>query len=92
MEQTLSLYEPNGVAEQTFDLCHLAEAFIASRDVARASRMTYKRALKAFFDWLSASGRADRINKLTRFDILAYKEELGRTKSPDRWQLREGRH
>jgi integrase/recombinase XerC/integrase/recombinase XerD len=43
--------------------------------------MTYRRALKAFFNWISSSGRADRINKLTRFDMLAYKEDLGRTKS-----------
>jgi integrase/recombinase XerD len=73
--------ETNHISKHAVDLCHLADAFIASRDIVLVSRMTYRRALKAFFDWISSSGRADRISELTRFDVLAYKEELGRTKS-----------
>jgi len=64
------------------DLCRLAEAFIASRDVTQSSRLTYRRALKAFFDWLSRTGCSDRIKRLNRFDILGYKDEIGRTKRP----------
>jgi len=64
------------------DLCRLADAFIASRDVTQSSRQTYRRALKAFFDWLSTTGRADRLDRISRFDLLAYKDELGRTKRP----------
>jgi len=81
MELNLTRCETTHIVEQSADLCCLADAFIASRDVVHASRMTYRRALKAFFEWISSSGRGERINQLTRFDILAYKEELGCTKS-----------
>jgi len=62
------------------NFCILAEAFIASMDVSLSSRSTYRRALKAFFDWLSATQRADKLGTLNRLDILAYKDELGRNK------------
>ncbi len=81
MQHELIPCESTHIASRVPDLCRLADAFIASRDVAQSSRVTYRRALKAFFDWLDASGRGDRISQLTRFDILAYKDELGRTKS-----------
>ena len=71
MEHALTRCETTLIPEQAADLCCLADAFIASCDVVHESRMTYQRALKAFFAWISSSGRADRINKLTRFDMLA---------------------
>ena len=82
MEHGLIRRETNHILEQAADLCCLADAFIASCDVVNSSRMTYRRALKAFFAWISSSGRADRINELTRFDILAYKEDVGPTLRP----------
>jgi integrase/recombinase XerD len=81
MEHNLTRCETTHIVEQSADLCCLADAFIASCDVVHESRMTYRRALKAFFTWISSSGRVDRVNALTRFDMLAYKEDLGRTKS-----------
>lgn len=63
-------------------ICQLADAFIASLDVVENSRWTYRRALKAFFAWVGESGRADRLNSLNRFDILAYKDDLARTRRP----------
>lgn len=81
MQETLVVSGPgSSLVDAGVRLCQLAGAFIASCDVAPSSRMTYRRALKAFFDWLSRTGRADRLDKLSRFDILAYKDELGRTK------------
>jgi integrase/recombinase XerD len=68
----------SAIAAGPADFCRLADAFIASRDVSESSRMTYRRALKAFFDWLSSSGRFDKLGALGRFDILAYKEHLCR--------------
>lgn len=64
------------------DLCNLADVFMASLDVSDSSRWTYRRALKAFFDWISRTGRGDRLAKLTRFDILAYKDHLVRNRQP----------
>lgn len=64
------------------DLCRLADVFIASLDVSDSSRWTYRRALKAFFDWISSTGRGDRLASLTKFDILAYKDYLVRNKLP----------
>ena len=72
--------EPTQMVSAPQGLCIMADAFIASKDVSHSSRLTYRGALKAFFAWLSTSGRGDRLNELTRFDILAYKDELGRTK------------
>jgi integrase/recombinase XerC/integrase/recombinase XerD len=66
----------------TLELCNLAGVFLASLDVSHSSRWTYRRALKAFFDWVSRTGRGDRLEKLTRFDILAYKDHLISTRRP----------
>ena len=60
-------------------LCQLATAFVASLDVAQSSRTTYRRALKAFFDWLGSTGRSDHLDGLSRIDVLAYKDHLGKS-------------
>lgn len=72
----------NPVPATTPTLCDLAGVFLASLDVSHSSRWTYRRALKAFFDWVSSAGRGDRLDKLTRFDILAYKDHLISTRRP----------
>jgi integrase/recombinase XerD len=64
------------------DLCKFADAFAATLDVSDSSRWTYRRALKAFFDWVSNTGRGDRLVRLARFDILAYKDYLMKNVQP----------
>jgi integrase/recombinase XerC/integrase/recombinase XerD len=53
-------------------LTYLIEEFVASLDVASASRTTYKRSLSQFFKWLAPK----KISHPTRETILAYKESL----------------
>lgn len=63
-------------ARGAVDLSQVLDAFIAGQDVAESSRQTYRRCLRPFTAWLEDTGRASRMDTLTRADILAYKEHL----------------
>lgn len=52
----------------------LVATFIASQDVKESSRTTYNRALSQFFVWMERNSK--NLQKLTRQDILEYKDEL----------------
>ena len=52
----------------------IINAFIEAQDVKTNSKALYKRTLKLFFSWVSASGYA--IRDLTRVQILQYKDSL----------------
>ncbi len=81
MEQAVMHVEPVLVVENPgSDLCRVAEVFINAMDVGVSSRMTYRRALKAFFCWVSQAGLGDRLDSLKREDMFEYRDDLGRTK------------
>jgi len=61
----------NKQAQQEFFL-DLIEKFVATQDVTRGSRITYKNAIKQFFAWFIEQ----KIKEPTRETILKYKEEL----------------
>jgi integrase/recombinase XerD len=63
--------ETVGIALQESYLS-LIERFIATQDVASASRSTYRNSLKQFFSWFIEQG----IKNPSRETILAYKENL----------------
>jgi len=52
----------------------LLEKFTENQDVRPSSQALYKRTLKHFFKWVKKTGRS--LDRLTRVDILAYKESL----------------
>ena len=52
----------------------LLESFLASQDVKASSKALYRRTLKQYFKWITATARS--LSDLTRADILRYKEEL----------------
>lgn len=54
----------------------LVDHFVKAQDVAPSSRATYRRELRQFCLWLQDTGRATRMDTLTRQDILAYKDHL----------------
>ncbi len=54
----------------------LLERFLEAQDVAAASKSTYRRQLKPFLTWLQQTDRLRLLTRLTREDILAYKEAL----------------
>lgn len=55
------------------------DTFISQCDVREVSRRHYRKELRIFFEWVSASGR--RIQDLTRADIIAFKDSLLQTHS-----------
>src|SRR5438309_2248810 len=58
--------------DKQFDFLSVLEQFISSQDVTRGSRVTYRNALKQFFNWF-----VDQKNSTpSRETILQYKEEL----------------
>jgi len=54
----------------------LIQAFLDSQDIKQTSKATYSRSLKQFTSWLQETGRAARMETLTRLDILAYRDSL----------------
>jgi len=52
----------------------LIDAFVSSQDVRPNSRALYKRTIKQFFNWLSASSLE--LRDLSRIEIIKYKEYL----------------
>ena len=54
----------------------LIQAFLDSQDIKAGSKATYGRSLKQFTSWLQETGRAARMETLTRLDILAYRDRL----------------
>ena len=51
--------------------------FVTLQDVKESSKQTYIKSLSRFFDWIEKSGRD--ISKLTRVDILDFKESLSKS-------------
>ena len=58
------------------DFVALTEAFLDAQDVAQSSKQTYRRQLKQFFQWLTATDRLGTTDRLRRQDVLAYKNDL----------------
>lgn len=54
----------------------LVDDFINSLDVKESSRKTYRTNIKPFIKWLMDTGLIDRLNTISREDILNYKKEL----------------
>lgn len=54
----------------------LVASFVSVQDVNDNSRALYARTLSQYFRWLEETGRADRLNLLTREDVLSYKDHL----------------
>jgi integrase/recombinase XerC/integrase/recombinase XerD len=54
----------------------LINRFIQAQDVAQSSRQIYRRELKQFIDWLESTDRIDKLNSISREDILQYKRDL----------------
>ncbi len=54
----------------------LIDQFIASQDIAKSSKETYRKALKQFVSWLDETCRLDHPSQLQREDILAYRDFL----------------
>jgi hypothetical protein len=52
MEQTITLCETNYISKHTADLCHLADAFIASRDNRRLAPVPGGAAIQPIMSWL----------------------------------------
>lgn len=51
-------------------------SFISTQDVKESSRNLYTRTLTQYFSWLENTGRINNVDKLTRQDILEYKDYL----------------
>lgn len=51
-------------------------SFISTQDVKESSRNLYTRTLTQYFGWLENTGRINNVDKLTRQDILEYKDYL----------------
>lgn len=54
----------------------LLKTFVQGQDVRKSSKKLYMRTLKQFFVWLQESGRLERLDTLTKLDIISYKETL----------------
>lgn len=54
----------------------LVERFLEAQDISSSSRETYRRQLRQFVGWLQQTGRASRLETMSREDILTYKQKL----------------
>lgn len=63
-----------GVTSSRYGFEELVTLFTQAQDVCSSSRVTYARTLKAFFSWITETGR--QLSDLTRQDIVAYKDAL----------------
>lgn len=54
----------------------LIDRFIQAQDIASSSKDTYRRQLRQFTSWLDRTGKASRMDTISREDILTYKQDL----------------
>lgn len=52
----------------------VVEAYLAQKDCLEASRLTYRKGLRQYFNWLQKTGR--RLDSLTKRDIVEWKKDL----------------
>lgn len=52
----------------------LLEQFLATQDITPASRATYRRTLRQYFNWIQQTGR--HLQEIELADLVAYKEDL----------------
>ena len=79
MEGIVKVEEYAPVVNQSVPIIEAVEAFLSECDIRANSKNVYRRGLLYFFKWVEQTGRT--ISKLTRADIIAFKDSLLATHS-----------
>lgn len=72
----LAVRQAQWLVIQETSLEDIIERFMASQDIAKTSKDTYRRQLLQFTTWLDDTGRIDTMASMSREDIVAYKDSM----------------